>query len=170
MFSEALSARAAAFVEVAGRRGERVVSAESCTGGALAALLTAGSGASAVFLEGVVVYGNVSKMVRLGVSPRTLEVHGAVSAEVAVEMCAGGLGFCGGATLSVAITGVAGPGSSEFKPCGLVYVGWQRRGGDAEVGRFNFGGDRGEVRLQAVTVALEGLWARVVATSTISGF
>ena len=98
-----------------------IATAESCTGGLLASLLTAVPGASVAFLGGVVAYSNQVKVSQLGVPPDLLEQVGAVSEEVAVAM-AEGVRRVLGAHLGVGITGVAGPGHSELKPPGLVYV------------------------------------------------
>jgi PncC family amidohydrolase len=98
-----------------------IATAESCTGGLLAALLTSVPGASAVFLGGVVAYSNRVKVSQLAVPADLLEQVGAVSEEVAMAM-ARGVRRTLGAQLGVGITGVAGPGHSELKPPGLVYV------------------------------------------------
>ncbi|MGC8473481.1 MAG: CinA family protein [Candidatus Dormibacteria bacterium] len=98
-----------------------IATAESCTGGLLASLLTSVPGASAAFLGGVVAYSNQVKVSQLGVPADLLEQVGAVSEEVALAM-AKGVRRALGADLGVGITGVAGPGHSEMKPPGLVYV------------------------------------------------
>jgi nicotinamide-nucleotide amidase len=99
--------------------GLTIATAESCTGGMLAAALTDPAGASDVFGWGVVTYANAAKTALLGVKPATLEAHGAVSEEVAREMALG-LRAISGADLAVAITGIAGPGGSGAKPEGRV--------------------------------------------------
>ncbi len=98
-----------------------IATAESCTGGLLAALLTSVPGASAAFLGGIVAYSDQVKVSQLGVPADLLEQVGAVSEEVAVAM-ATGVRRTLGAQLGVGITGVAGPGHSDLKPPGLVYV------------------------------------------------
>jgi len=103
-------------------RSATIATAESCTGGLVAAALTEVAGASDVYLCGVVSYSNAAKQTMLGVSPDTLERHGAVSEQVAREM-ADGLRARSGATLAVSVTGIAGPGGSGFKPEGRVCFG-----------------------------------------------
>ena len=101
---------------------QTIATAESCTGGMVAAALTDLPGSSAVFLWGAVTYSNAAKEQMLGVLPETLETLGAVSEEVARQMALGARGRSG-ADIAVAITGIAGPGGSEFKPEGRVCFG-----------------------------------------------
>jgi nicotinamide-nucleotide amidase len=108
-------------------RGLMVATAESCTGGLLAGAITMPPGASAIFDRGVVTYTNDAKRDLLGVRAGTLEAHGAVSKEVAREM-AEGLLARSKADLAVAVTGIAGPGGSEFKPEGRVCFALASRG------------------------------------------
>ncbi|MCL2559730.1 MAG: competence/damage-inducible protein A [Turicibacter sp.] len=127
--------------------------AESCTGGMLAARLIDVAGASGAFLEGLVVYSNVSKQLRLGVSSTTLETFGAVSAEVSAEMAAG-VAAQSRADVTVSITGVAGPGGgSEEKPVGTVYIGLLIDG-EVTVQRYHFTGSRDKIRERATNQAL----------------
>lgn len=134
-----------------------LVTAESCTGGWIAKTLTDLPGSSAWFDAGVVSYGNDAKVSLLGVNPATLDRHGAVSEETALEMVSGALGRFG-AGVAVAVTGIAGPtGGTPDKPVGTVWVGWQRRGGSPRAKRFHFSGDREAVRRQTVAAALIGL-------------
>ena len=100
-------------------RGVMIATAESCTGGMVAAAITDTAGSSAVFDRGFVTYTNAAKMQMLGVSADTLAAHGAVSEQVAQEMARGALAHSD-AQLAVAITGIAGPGGSEHKPEGRV--------------------------------------------------
>ena len=98
-----------------------------------------------------------AKQALLGVRPQTLETHGAVSRETVVEMVSGAL-VHSGATLAVAVTGIAGPGGgSDDKPVGTVWIAWKRRGGYAKAEVFHFDGDRDAVRRQTVASALAGL-------------
>lgn len=139
------------------RMGLKVVTAESCTGGLVAAAITDIPGSSAIFERGFVVYANEAKVSNLGVAPTLLRRLGAVSGEVAQAMAAGALQHSS-CDLSVAITGIAGPsGGSEGKPVGLVYVATALRGRAPEVQEFKFDGDRTAVRRQAVQAALNML-------------
>ncbi len=101
------------------KAGRRIATAESCTGGMLAAALTTPAGASDVFERGVVTYSNEAKIQLLGVRRETMFTHGAVSEEVAREMALGALQRSA-ADVAVSVTGIAGPGPSEFKPEGRV--------------------------------------------------
>lgn len=109
-------------LEQAKAKGLTLATAESCTGGLVAAALTDPAGASAVFHWGVVTYSNEAKIKLLGVRPDTLERFGAVSEEVAEQMSLGAQASSG-ADFAVGITGIAGPGGSEFKPEGRVCFG-----------------------------------------------
>ena len=135
--------------------GLRVVTAESCTGGGVAAALTDVAGSSQWFERGYVTYSNLAKQQELGVSPATLDAHGAVSREVVLAMAAGAL-EASGADLAVAVSGVAGPdGGTAAKPVGLVWFALARRGVAGRSDAQNFPGDRAAVRLAAVRRALE---------------
>ena len=136
---------------------QMLVTAESCTGGWIAKAVTDVAGSSAWFDCGMAVYSYEAKQALLGVRPQTLETHGAVSRETVVEMVSGAL-VHSGATLAVAVTGIAGPGGgSEDKPVGTVWIAWKRRGGYAKAEVFHFDGDRDAVRRQTVASALAGL-------------
>ncbi|MBP0481898.1 CinA family protein [Sagittula salina] len=109
----------AQIIETARNTGKIVTVAESCTGGKVAAALTDVAGSSAIFERGFVTYSNQAKSDMLGVSCTTLDTYGAVSEEVAREM-AEGARRAAGADVAIAISGIAGPGGSEFKPEGRV--------------------------------------------------
>lgn len=110
---------AADLVAGATARGMTVTTAESCTGGMVAAAITDIAGSSAIFERGFVTYSNAAKREMLGVSAATLKAHGAVSEQVAREM-AEGARHAARADVAIAISGIAGPGGSEFKPEGRV--------------------------------------------------
>ena len=140
-------------------RGLTVALAESCTGGLIAAAITEVRGSSGYFLGGVVSYSNDAKAALLGVPPKVLEAHGAVSAQVAVAMAGGAHGRFG-ASLAAAVTGVAGPdGGSAAKPVGLTYIA-VAGGGDTDVRRLQLEGDRAANREAAARAALEWLIER----------
>jgi len=137
--------------------GATLATAESCTGGWVAKALTDVAGSSAWFECGVVTYSYEAKESLLGVRTETLAQHGAVSRECVVEMVAGALARFG-ATVAVAVTGIAGPtGGMPDKPVGTVWIGWKRRGGYAHAELFKFDGDREAVRRQTVAAALRGV-------------
>ena len=136
---------------------DMLVTAESCTGGWIAKVVTDIAGSSEWFDCGMAVYSYEAKQALLGVHPNTLEVHGAVSRETAIEMVSGAL-VNSGASVAVAVTGIAGPGGgSPDKPVGTVWIAWKRRGGYAHAELFQFGGDREAVRRQTVAAALSGI-------------
>lgn len=112
-------AKAQELVDLARKSGALIATAESCTGGMIAAALTDIAGSSVVFDRGFVTYSNDAKIEMLGVSADTLDAHGAVSPEVATEMAQGALAHSK-ATIAVSVTGIAGPGGSAFKPEGRV--------------------------------------------------
>ncbi len=137
-------------------RGATLACAESCTGGLIGHRLTEVAGSSDYFLESAVVYGNGSKVRRLGVPARLIERHGAVSAPVARAMAAG-IRRTAGADFGLAVTGVAGPGGGTVrKPVGLVYFALARARGVA-VERHIFAGGRSAVKFQASQKALDML-------------
>lgn len=137
-------------------RGLTVAVAESCTGGLVAATITAVPGSSGYFAGGVVSYSNEAKAAFLDVPRVALDAHGAVSAQVAKAMAAGAHARFG-TTLAVSITGVAGPdGGSAEKPVGLTYIGLAS-GAGAEVRRLQLSGDRERNREAASRAALEWL-------------
>ena len=133
-------------------RGLTLATAESCTGGLIAAALTSIAGSSSVVQGGFVTYSNAMKMRMLGVPEALLDTVGAVSAEVAQAMAEGALRETG-AAIALSCTGIAGPGgATPDKPVGLVFMGCARRGRPTRVERRVFTGDRDAVR--AATVAL----------------
>ena len=137
-------------------RGLRISSAESCTGGMLAAYITEVAGSSEVFEESIVTYSNEAKMRELGVSGKTLRRVGAVSRETAYQMAEG---ICRhtGAEIGVGITGIAGPGGgTEKKPVGTVYVGLNICG-DISVYHLLIRGTRREVRRETCRFVFETL-------------
>lgn len=139
----------------------RVATAESCTGGWLAKVLTDIPGSSAWFDCGFVTYGNAAKSSLLGVSPETLQVHGAVSQDVAEQMATGAR-LASGAEIAVAVTGIAGPGGGTAdKPVGTVWFAWAGPGPYLTARHARFGGDREAVRRQAVAAALAGLLRQI---------
>ena len=154
---ESLNKQAHALAECLSARGQTMVTAESCTGGWIAKALTDIPGSSNWFECGVIAYSYEAKEALLGVQPQTLERAGAVSQETVVEMVSGALARYG-ATVAVAVTGVAGPGGgTSDKPVGTVWIGWKRRGGYARAELFHFDGDREAVRRQTVGAALDGV-------------
>jgi nicotinamide-nucleotide amidase len=160
MDAELLALSAAVAVACCHRRAGTalpVATAESCTGGWAAQVITHTAGSSAWFDRGFVTYSNEAKQDMLGVRPETLAAHGAVSEETAAEMACGALAHSD-ATLALSITGIAGPtGGSPDKPVGTVCFGWCVRDGLPQTERRQFAGDREAVRRQAVIHALNGL-------------
>ena len=141
-------------------RGQRLATAESCTGGMIAAACTDRAGSSDWFERGFVTYSNAAKQECLGVPDALLEAHGAVSEPVVAAMLEGTLAHSP-ADWAVAVSGVAGPGGgSEDKPVGTVFIGWMARAGRPDVVRYQFDGERAEVRRQSVVAALIGLRER----------
>jgi nicotinamide-nucleotide amidase len=153
---------AAQLLDLARSSGATIATAESCTGGMVAAALTDVAGSSDVFDRGFVTYSNAAKVDMLGVSSETLAAHGAVSEPVAREMAEGALARSA-AGLAVSITGIAGPGGSEFKPEGRVCFALARRDAPTLLQTVEFGAPgRTRVRLAARDHAL-GLLAGALA-------
>ncbi len=141
-------------VAVLRERSLSMASAESCTGGLVAALVTGIPGASDVFWGGVVAYSNECKVRLLKVASSTIDDFGAVSRETAREMAEGALG-ASGADIGLAITGVAGPGGgTPEKPVGLVWLAWATRQGEAFDEVLRLDGDREEIRMAAASRAI----------------
>ena len=155
MFDPETLALAEAVLALCRARQWHLATAESCTGGLVAAALTAIGGSSDVIERGFVAYSNDAKMELLGVSADTIAAHGAVSAQTAAAMARGAVARAP-VDLAVSITGVVGPGGgTPQKPVGLVYLGVARKDGAARVERRIFPGDRTEIRNAALALALE---------------
>jgi nicotinamide-nucleotide amidase len=155
-----LSALSAAVGAICQARSLTIATAESCTGGWAAQVITHTAGSSAWFDRGFVTYANAAKTAMLGVRMITIEQFGAVSLETAGEMAAGALGHSN-ALISLAITGVAGPtGGSPDKPVGTVCFGWCLKDQPPSCERRIFAGDREAIRRQSVIHALAGLIER----------
>ena len=138
-------------------RGAKLATAESCTGGLIAAACTAVAGSSDWFERGFVTYSNEAKTESLGVPAELIAAHGAVSAEVARAMAEGALQHSR-AGLAVAVTGIAGPtGGSPSKPVGTVWMAVARRGEAAQAELLQLKGDRAAVRERTVAAALARL-------------
>lgn len=135
-------------------KGWMLATAESCTGGLIAARITEVAGSSAYFDRGFVTYSNDAKTRQLGVPAVLIDTHGAVSKEVAEAMAKGTLEHSE-ADIAISVTGIAGPtGGTPEKPVGLVYIGIATWDG-ARVYEHRFSGDRAAIRAQTVAHALE---------------
>jgi len=140
--------------------GKVIATAESCTGGWIAQVITSVPGASVWFERGFVVYSNTAKREMLGVDAEILSRFGAVSEPTAKAMALGAL-VHSHATLAVSVTGIAGPGGgTPDKPVGTVCIAWAEKPGSVQTETFHFDGDRRAVRGQAVVAAIQGLLAR----------
>ncbi len=155
MFAADITEQAATLLAQYRAQGLRIATAESCTGGLIAAMLTAIPGSSDVFERGFVTYSNEAKSEMLGVPATLIAAHGAVSAEVAQAMAEGALAHSH-ADVAVAVTGVAGPGGgTDAKPVGLVHIAAARRGEARLHEELRFGDlGRDEVREASVRRAL----------------
>ena len=139
------------------KNNKTIATAESCTGGWIAKALTDIDGSSQWFDASIVTYSNQAKISLLGVQQNTLDNHGAVSQPVVKEMVLGLLDRCN-AKLGISVSGIAGPGGgSEKKPVGTVWIAWAKPGQLIEAMRFQFKGDREQVRIQAVYEGLKGI-------------
>ena len=143
-------------------KGVMIAAAESCTGGLVSAAITSIAGSSAMFDRGFVTYSNEAKAELLGVSPDLIKNYGAVSAEVATAMAEGALTHSK-ATLSVAITGIAGPGGGSIeKPVGLVHFATAVKGQDTRAFEKRLGSiSRDAIRHGAIHAALQALLSRL---------
>ncbi len=143
----------------------RLATAESCTGGLIAAACTDLAGSSDWFERGFVTYSNAAKTDLLGVDPAVIQAHGAVSQEVAAAMAQGALQRAP-VQLAVAVTGIAGPGGAvPGKPVGTVWLGWGTAAG-VHTERLQLSGDRAAVRAATVLAALQRLQQAVVSVSS----
>ena len=135
----------------------KLITAESCTGGLLSANITGIAGSSAVFSYGIICYSNESKRKFLNVDDKTLKSHGAVSLETVREMLAGLCNQAASKTLTIAISGVAGPSGSESKPVGLVFIGVKISSNNTElITKYNFGNiERDKIQQKSVNEALK---------------
>jgi nicotinamide-nucleotide amidase len=168
MIDDADLALASQVLESCRARGLTLATAESCTGGLVAAALTAIAGSSDVVERGFVTYSNAAKAELLGVPTQLIADKGAVSAEVAAAMAAGAL-LRARVGLAVSITGIAGPGgATPGKPVGLVHFGLARQCAATRTEQRVFIGDRAAVRAQALRLALELLLAGAQAAKTAS--
>jgi nicotinamide-nucleotide amidase len=153
MLDDATLQEAAALLTALQAKGTTVATCESCTGGLIAAALTAIPGSSASVLAGFVTYSNEAKSRMVGVPAELIAAHGAVSAPVAEKMAEGALRESG-AGIAVSCTGIAGPGGgSAAKPVGLVFIGCARAGMPTRVTRHVFPGDRAAIRAATVRAA-----------------
>ena len=144
--------------------GGRITTAESCTGGLVAAAITSTAGSSGWFDAGFVTYSDAMKVALLGVDAAIVAAHGAVSEATAAAMARGALQRSG-ATLAVAVTGIAGPGgATPGKPVGTVCFAWAD-GASTVVATRHFAGGRAEVRQASAVAALEGALLRIGGTS-----
>ncbi|TGN41164.1 nicotinamide-nucleotide amidohydrolase family protein [Marinobacter confluentis] len=156
---DALSEAGEQLATVLLKQRQTIATAESCTGGWVAKVLTDRAGSSSYVLAGLVTYSNEAKQELLGVTDASLQAHGAVSEPVVREMVAGALAATR-AGVAVAVSGVAGPGGgSDDKPVGTVWFAWGRSPADTEAVVQHFKGDRDSVRRQAVLFALQGVRA-----------
>lgn len=169
MFDPLLLTQAEALLATLRRRRLKLATAESCTGGLIAGLLTEIAGSSDVVERGFVVYSNEAKMQMLGVPESVIETHGAVSEATARAMAEGALRNSL-ADITVSVTGIAGPGGgSAQKPVGLVHFGCAIREGVTEHRRFVFANaDRYQVRMKSVAAALDLIEAQIGKTTRLA--
>ncbi len=160
---QGLQVRAAALLDYCRIKGYRIATAESCTGGLVAALLTSIAGSSDVVDCGFVTYSNEAKQKMLAVPSKIISQHGAVSSQCAIAMAKGALDKSN-ADITVAITGIAGPsGGTPTKPLGLVHFACATKTGMTKHRQENFGDiGREEVRLASVEVALALLESQIL--------
>ena len=168
MFPVALAVRAEELLAACRQQNIKIATAESCTGGLIAGCLTAVSGSSDVVERGFVTYSNEAKMEMIGVPAELIERVGAVSEEVSRAMAEGALQYSG-AQLSLAVTGIAGPGgATEDKPVGLVHLSCARQSGVTQHERHVYEGDRDAVRWATVGTALNMALAAVNSQTAVA--
>lgn len=154
MFPPSLLRKARKLLTDCQSKNKTIVTAESCTGGLIAALLTEVPGSSAVFERGLITYSNQAKVSLLGINKMLLARHGAVSPEVAQAMVKGAIRHSN-ANIGIAVTGIAGPaGGTVKKPVGLVYIAVMS-GKKLAVEEYRFKGSRKTIRLASVKKALD---------------
>lgn len=153
MFTNELRRKSAKIIDSCKAKGVKVTTAESCTGGLLSGLITETPGSSAAFECGYVTYANRAKTELLKVDDALIKEYGAVSEPVAAAMAQGALAAAK-ADIALAITGVAGPETSEKKPVGLVFIAVAAKD-YLHVVKHNFSGERSDIRLQSVERALD---------------
>ena len=165
VLADDLIAAATELLDLCKDAGVILATAESCTGGLIAATLTEVAGSSAVVDRGFVTYSNEAKNEMLGVPMELIIEHGAVSEPVARAMAEGALRHSR-AAITIAVTGVAGPGGgTEAKPVGLVHFGCASSTGTTVAAHHIFAGDRGAIRLATVQTALAMVKERLTAKS-----
>lgn len=162
MFPSDLFTLAKDFIERANQANARIITAESCTGGLIASLLTEISGSSTVIEGGFVTYSNEAKQEMLAVDSTLLQQYGAVSKQVSLAMAEGALDNSSQATISVSVTGIAGPnGGTKEKPVGLVHMATAATNLPTMHQPHNFNGNRNEIRLQTVEAAIKLMLQRI---------
>jgi nicotinamide-nucleotide amidase len=150
-----VSTLAAQVLDMARAKGVKIATAESCTGGLIIGALTEIAGSSDVVDRGFITYSNDAKIEMLGIDPATLKTHGAVSEQIALQMAHGALEGAK-ADLTVSVTGIAGPGGSDFKPEGRVCFGVAQTGQPTKTKTIDFGAlGRSNVRRATVETALK---------------
>jgi nicotinamide-nucleotide amidase len=155
MFNDDIQLLAKSVLDLCNARNLKLSTAESCTGGLIAGLLTDLPGSSSVYERGFVTYSNESKQELLGVQSDSIQQSGAVSALVCEEMARGAISNSL-ADYSISVTGIAGPGGgTPEKPVGLVYIGICSKKKSSRAFRFQFPGNRQEVRTQVLETALQ---------------
>jgi PncC family amidohydrolase len=157
-FTSDLIVKIKEIIKLAVKNQAKITCAESCTGGLLSALFTENSGVSEIFDSGFIVYSNQAKSNLLNIDPKLITKHGAVSSQIAKQMAIKAIANSK-ATISIAITGIAGPkGGSKLKPVGLVYIAsLNQKTQKLTSKKFNFKGSRFEIRKQSLLAAIEML-------------